>query len=265
LRQSPDSGIENAKTPLANGPAGLKIGVASGKLSASPLLNSPASAPIRRRTPAFTLIELMVVISIIAVMMALLMPVFNNISGSSGITRATNDVAGMLELARAEAMATRTYVYIGFANATNTDGNSELRIGAVMSLDGSSGTAPANLRPITKLVKIPNVRMTDYSTLPQVVKDAADITLRSNDEYVTNFAPTPHLKDKFGDSAFDSCPTVSVSPQGELLHATNPTVFFRTTGSVGLVLMRGTVPATSDGAIVSYYGGTGQLRVTRPR
>ena len=204
-------------------------------------------------------------IGIIAIMFALVIPAFNSLAGSRGITRAINDVAGILELARAEAMATRSYVYVGFANTTNADGNAELRMGAVASLDGSSGTSAANLQPITKLVKIPNIQMTNYTNLPQIVKDFADVSIRTNDDYVINFPTTALLKGKFSDPAFDDCPTVAVSPQGQILHATSPMVFFRTTGSVGLLLMRGTVASTSDGAIVSYYGGTGQLRVTRPR
>ena len=218
-----------------------------------------------RRTGAFTLLELMVVIGIMAVMFALVVPAFESVSGSRGITRAVTDVAGILELARGEAMAARTYAYIGFVNATNADGNSELRIGAVLSLDGSSDTSPANLTPISRLAKIPNVQMTDFTTLPQLVKSSADASISSNDEYVKNFPASAHLKDKFQDAGFDSCATVTISPQGEILHATNPTVFFRTTGSVGLALMRGTAMAQNDGAIVSYYGGTGQIRVTRPR
>lgn len=206
-------------------------------------------------------------ISIMGAMMALLVPAFNNINGSRGMTRAINDVAGFLELARAEAMATRSYVYIGLANTTNSDGNSELRIGAVISTDGSSNTAAANLRPISKLSKIPSVQMTNYADLPALVKSAADATLRTETDFVINFTPTSILRGQLNDTAFDSCPTIRVGPQGEILHDSNPAVFFRTTASVGLVPTHGTTrlgTTGTDGAIVSYYGGTGQVRFTRP-
>ena len=170
------------------------------------------------------------------------------------------------ELARAEAMATRSYVYVGFLNTTNSDGNAELRCGAVISIDGSSSVLAANLRPVSKLLKLPNIVMTNYTTLPAVVKSAADISLQTDTDYVITFPTTSYLKTKFNDTAFDAadCPTVQISPQGEILNASNPVVFFRTTTSVGLVPTHGTVADTKDGAIVSYYGGTGQLRLTRP-
>ncbi|HYR22037.1 MAG TPA: prepilin-type N-terminal cleavage/methylation domain-containing protein [Chthoniobacterales bacterium] len=216
------------------------------------------------RHAAFTLLELLVVIAIIAILMVLVVPAFNGINSNRNFSRAVNDVSGFLELARAEAMATRSYVYIGFANTTNSDGNSELRIGAVISIDGSSNAASTNLRPISKLVKIQNVQMTNYSSLPSVVRSAADVTISDDSDYVVSYSSTTYLQGQFNDTTLNSCPAIALSPQGEILHSSNPTVFFRTTSSIGLVQTHGTTAVTSDGAIVSYYGGTGQLRVTRP-
>jgi len=223
----------------------------------------PTNPPFRR---AFTLIEILVVVCIISILLAAVVPAFNTINAARSVDRAVSDVANILELARAEAMATRSYVYVGFLNTTNSDGNAELRCGAVISIDGSSSVLAANLRPVSKLLKLPNIVMTNYTTLPAVVKSAADISLQTDTDYVITFPTTSYLKTKFNDTAFDAadCPTVQISPQGEILNASNPVVFFRTTTSVGLVPTHGTVADTKDGAIVSYYGGTGQLRLTRP-
>lgn len=218
----------------------------------------------RRPRLAFTLVEMLVVIGIISILLVAVVPAFNSINSSRGFASAVEQVAAALESARAEAMATRTYVYVGFVNAINSSGAAEVRCGAVSSLDGSSNTAATNLRPISKLLKLPNVLLTNYTALPAVVKAAADSTLQTNADYVINFPPTAYLKDKFNDPAFDSCPTIQISPQGEILHSLNPVVFFRTTTSAGLVPTHGTTAATNDGAIVSYYGGSGQLRITRP-
>ena len=146
----------------------------------------------------------------------------------------------------------------------NSDGNSEVRIAVVISVDGSSNTAASNLRPAAKLTKLANVQMRRYTDLPEQVRSAADISLQNNDDYVSEFQPTGYFQGKFNDSAFNSCPTIGVSPQGEIVHSTSPLVFFRTTSAVGLVRTRGTTASTSEGAIVSLSGGTGQVRITRP-
>jgi Tfp pilus assembly protein FimT len=201
---------------------------------------------------------------IISILIVLTVPALNSINGSRGLTRAINDVAGILELARAEAMSTRSYVYVGFVNTTNTDGNAELHIGAVISIDGSPNRAAANLRALSKVVKIPNVVMTNYTNLPQAVKSAygSDASLNQDGDYVITFASNTYLQGKFNDPALDSCPVVVVTPQGEIAHDSNPVIFFRTTASVGLAPTHGTAPVGSNGAIISYYGGTGQVRVT---
>ena len=93
--------------------------------------------------------------------------------------------------------------------------------------------------------------MTTYTALPQVVKTASDISLQTDGDYVITFPSTAYLKDQFSDSAFDSCPTFGVSPQGEALYPTTGLVFFRTTTAVGLVPTHGLTPATTDGAIVA--------------
>lgn len=208
---------------------------------------------------------MLVTVAVISILLVAVVPAFNIIAGSGGLTGATNNVAGLLEQARAEAMAARSYVYVGFVNTTNADGNAELRCGAVISIDGSSNTAPTNLRPVSKLVKLPGILMTNYTALPQIVKDSSDSSLQSDADYIVNFAATTYLKDKFNDSSFNSCPTFGISPQGEVLPTSGAVVFFRTTTALGLAPTHGITATTRDGAIVSYSGGTGQVRVTKPQ
>ena len=213
---------------------------------------------------AFTLLELLVVIGIIAILLVAVIPAMTTIFRAKGVASAADDVSGMLELARAKAMATGSYVYVGFVNTTNSDGNAELRCAAVISMDGSSDTSSTNLRPLSKLLKLPSVIMTNYHSLPAVVQAAADDSLKIDTDYVIAFPATTYLRGKFNDAAFDSCPTVGISPQGEILQGASPTVFFRATTAVGLVQTHGVTPVTTNGAIVSYSGGTGQIRLTKP-
>lgn len=159
----------------------------------------PFSSNLRSRT-AFTLIELLVVMSIMLVLMALLVPAITGIKGANDLSKATYDIAGTLEQARAYAMANRTYVWVGFAEvdasvsdskvpqkaATATAGG-RVAVAVAASKDGTRGydvtngslaTPPwttgtnSNLIALNKLQYFDNVHMAAYGVLngfsPQV-------------------------------------------------------------------------------------------------
>lgn len=78
----------------------------------------PQAFPSGRRqyaVRAFTLIELLVVISLIATLSILIGPAMSALRGASGLSKSIEDVRGVLEQARAHAMAKNTYTYVGFA------------------------------------------------------------------------------------------------------------------------------------------------------
>jgi len=64
---------------------------------------------------AFSLVELLVVVSILVAVMALLVPAFSGIKGGGDLTKAAYDITGTLDQARAYAMSNSTYVFVGFA------------------------------------------------------------------------------------------------------------------------------------------------------
>ncbi len=84
----------------------------------------PAGRLPRRPDSAFSLIELMVVISIIIVLMALLAPAFRSIKGGNDVTAAAYTIKGALEQARAYAMANHTYTWVGFYEEAATNSTS---------------------------------------------------------------------------------------------------------------------------------------------
>lgn len=100
-------------------------------LFGQPVLSLRAMAS---RRIGFTLVEMLAVIAIIGFSTALAVPSLPSLLGTKGISKAVNDTSGILELARTEAMARKTYVWVSFLNR-DVSGTSELLI----------GTSPANL------------------------------------------------------------------------------------------------------------------------
>ncbi len=132
-------------------------------------MNEPAD--IRKRR-AFSLIELLVVIAIIVVLSVLAVPAFNAIKGAGGLTKAANDVSGILEQARAYAMAQNTHVWVGFRQDEDT-----LVVAVVASQTGVSSPS-TNISRLGKIARFENTRLVDLSSSdsqrPEADKQLAD-------------------------------------------------------------------------------------------
>lgn len=110
--------------------------------------------PFPHKRSAFSLIELLIVVAIIAVLAALAMPAFTSIRGAGGLTKAANDIAGILEQARAHAMAQNTYAWVGFRK----EGQDGLMVGVISSKTGSSNPS-ADVVQLGKLVRFDNIQL----------------------------------------------------------------------------------------------------------
>jgi prepilin-type N-terminal cleavage/methylation domain-containing protein len=130
---------------------------------------------VRERSPAaFTLLELLIVIGIIALLMVLVAPAFTNLKSAGDVTGAAYTIKGVLDTARTYAKANNTYAWVGFYEedvsqpSTNppTPGTGRLVMSIVASKDGTniygSGTVainPTKLVQVGKLIKIDNVHL----------------------------------------------------------------------------------------------------------
>jgi prepilin-type N-terminal cleavage/methylation domain-containing protein len=147
----------------------------------SPITNRQSLSQ-RERTRAFTLLELLIVIGIIAVLLVLIAPAFTTIKSGGDVTSAAYTIKGVLDTARTYAKANNTYTWVGFYEedvsqpSTNpsTPGVGRLVMSTVASRDGtnvySSGTnicvgsgtgtiCPDKLIQIGKLIQIENVHL----------------------------------------------------------------------------------------------------------
>ena len=137
----------------------------------------------RERRSAFTLLELLVVIGIIAILMVLIAPAFTTIKGGTDVTSAAYAIQGVLDTARTYAKANNTYTWVGFyeedvsQSSTNpaTAGNGRIVMSIVASKDGTIVYDPTNLAQqdlttsllqVGKLTKIDNVHLWTHTDTP---------------------------------------------------------------------------------------------------
>lgn len=204
---------------------------------------------VDNRSAAFTLVELLVVISLMVVLMALGIPAFNAINGGSDITKAAYDIKGALETASTFARANNTYVWVGFfeENPTTTatkpvpSGVGRLVISIVYSNDGTqiikpTGTGqsidPSKLSQLGKLIKIDKMHFgdvpdpsspnsngagTDWDTRPSVVNGAVIYRIGATTPSATNFPFQYPIGNPAPPPQYNFTKTIEFSPQGEVV------------------------------------------------
>jgi prepilin-type N-terminal cleavage/methylation domain-containing protein len=136
------------------------------------------------KTPrAFTLLELLIVIAIIAVLLVLIAPAFTGIKSAGDVTNAAYTIKGVLDTARTYAKANNTYVWVGFyeENVSNpaspnsdTPAVGRVVISTVASKDGTriydlsnpGSIDPTKLIQVGKLTKLENVHLWTHTDTP---------------------------------------------------------------------------------------------------
>jgi prepilin-type N-terminal cleavage/methylation domain-containing protein len=167
---------------------------------------------------AFTLLELLVVISIIAILAVLVAPAFTNRKTADDMTNAAYTIKGVCEEARSYAKANHTYTWVGFyeenasglspTNATPAyPGKGRVVMATVFSNDGtkiledadpSAILPPSRITQLGKLIKIEGVHITDIGAPAGGNSDALDG--RPSLPY-THGAPFDHFNRISSDSA----------------------------------------------------------------
>ncbi len=146
-----------------------------------------AQSRSRARSSGFTLVELLVVVGVIVLLTGLAIPAFNAIRGGTDFTSEVYNITGMLDQARAYAMANNTYVLAGITEVSaNQDtgacpqvsGTGRIAIAIVASKTGmrpyqsllpnNLATWPASLYasgtafiPVGTVMTFPNLHMVD--------------------------------------------------------------------------------------------------------
>ncbi|HSI83822.1 MAG: Tfp pilus assembly protein FimT/FimU [Candidatus Methylacidiphilales bacterium] len=209
---------------------------------------------------AFSLIELVMVMAMIGLMASFSVPALSSIAGARGVGQGSYDVVALLELARNEAVARHTYVWVGAQNVSGHSGT-ELQLAAVCSLDGSnSNTNAANLKSLTQVIRVRNVAMTPWQSLKSSTR--ALYTKSTPSSIADNQAGLTFTS---GTSPFNG-KTVTFTPRGQaILNAVpgrdsgyDPVIDISFRQSQG-----GSVQPEADDAAVLIDGSTGMSRILR--
>jgi prepilin-type N-terminal cleavage/methylation domain-containing protein len=147
---------------------------------------------------AFTLLELLVVMGVIALLMILVAPAFTTIKSGNDIGNAASTITGVLAQARTYAMSNNTYTWVGFYEEAPTStaptnatppypGKGRLLLAIVAAKDGTTSCedpAATSASPIAltatkitqigKLVKIEGIHMTDIGAPPSPTPSPTD-------------------------------------------------------------------------------------------
>jgi len=195
----------------------------------------------------FSLIELLVVIAVLALALALSAPALLNVAKGQGMKRAIGEVSELAELARAEAMASSTWIWMGLREQTSS-GQRELVAVLVASKDGTTNMAPSNLRIIQNPVRVENVKI--LPALTQWASVSGTVPLVN-----TSFRFSQTIR---GQSLTFSNTVLGFSPRGE---ATTGNGAVPPWIEIGLREMRGEVEIPDKTASIKISGFSGQQSV----
>jgi prepilin-type N-terminal cleavage/methylation domain-containing protein len=206
----------------------------------------------RERASAFTLLELLVVMGIIAILMVLIAPAFTTIKGGSDATSAAYAIKGALDTARTYAKANNTYTWVGFAGSIGPNQQQyvtgQVKVAIVASKDGTNlwsannSLPAASLLPVGKMITLDNIHIGDSGT-PN--NDGTEFESRAsvdNDHRISTSPTTPY---PFTVQQTPFNKWIQFSPRGEaLVHGGNFSIVQDT--EVGVLPTHGTALAVTQ-------------------
>ena len=98
----------------------------------------PATRERGRRSPGFTLLEMLIVVAIIGLLLVLIAPAFTYIKGGTDVTSSAYTIKDVLDTARTYAKANNTYTWVGFYEEDVSQSQTRARLGCTAASAGLS-------------------------------------------------------------------------------------------------------------------------------
>jgi prepilin-type N-terminal cleavage/methylation domain-containing protein len=117
-------------------------------------------AVVVQRRGAFTLLEMLVVMGIIALLMVLVAPAFTSLKSAGDVTNAAYGIQGLLDNARTYAKANNTYVFVGFAEVDSS-------VDSSVTPQVTTGSAPYGRVAVAVVASKDGTRQFQYATTNQ--------------------------------------------------------------------------------------------------
>ncbi len=197
----------------------------------------------------FSLVELLVVVALIAILAYLAVPALSSIASARGTVDSAYKIAEAIEFARSEAVARRTFVWLGLQDSTNS-GNRNLNLGGVFSKDGTTNTSSANLQPLFRPMFMERVGLVESAdTGANSARYSGASVLATNQSGVAFYNGSQTFNGK----------TITFTPTGEAMLTGLPTssTVFEGKILIGLRLFRGTAEASNNDVAVVVDGASG--------
>jgi prepilin-type N-terminal cleavage/methylation domain-containing protein len=235
-----------------------------------------------KKSRAFTLLELLVVIGIVSVLLVAIVPAFTTNKASTDVTTAAYTISDTLQQARTYAIANNTYVWVGFFEESSsqpstspaTPGVGRIVLSTVFSKDGTIVYDPGNLGAIDptrlgqvgKLGKLQGIHLATFAdgsgsgetfdTRPAVNYNTA----RIGDSTPPNPSLTPFqypIGSPAPSAQYNFVKAIEFSPRGEA-RVDNSNYSYKSVAEIGLQPTHGTVvDINARNVIAIQFGGIG--------
>jgi prepilin-type N-terminal cleavage/methylation domain-containing protein len=232
----------------------------------------------RERASAFTLVELLIVIGIIAVLLVLIAPAFTIIKSAADVTSAAYTIKGALDTARTYAKANNTYAWVGFAGSIGPNTvpdaiTGQVEVAIVASKDGTNlwsannALPAASLTQVGKMITLNNIHIGDTG-VPQT--DGTEFESRENVDSFHRISTSDNTPYPFTVQGTTFNKWIQFSPRGEaLVHGGGFSIV--KAAEVGVLPTHGTALAVTQSgnlwlgnvAAIQIGGFTGNVRIYR--